>query len=152
ELPPEYPNRAKITIQIDDKDLAIWDNARVFKKSASLLGEFYLEIDPGNPETFDSKGNRIAHHRLKDGDQILVGAEPVSFGDLQAQIGEALPILKDILTDVRDLTSGPVKTMAENLNRSIEMNSEALHRLLEDADRAAADIGQVTSKEKQDLI
>ena len=31
----------------------LWSNATVFKKSASLLGEFYLEIDPGTPESPD---------------------------------------------------------------------------------------------------
>jgi phospholipid/cholesterol/gamma-HCH transport system substrate-binding protein len=152
ELPADYPNKAKITIQIDDKNLAIWDDARIYKKSASLLGEFYLEIDPGHPESFDGRGHRIEHHRLKDGDQIQVGAEPVSFGDLQAQIGETLPILQDILKDVREMTSGPMKEIALNVNRSIQENSEALKRLLEDADRAAVDIGAVTSKERNDMI
>src|SRR5262245_14183170 len=152
ELPPEYPNRAKITILIDDPNLAIWDNARVFKKSASLLGEFYLDIDPGNPETYDSKGTKIVHHRLKEGDQILVGSEPPSIGDIQAQISETLPILKGILEDVHAMTSGPVREMIANANRALLENSEALKRLLEDADRAAVDIGAVTSKERQDMI
>ena len=150
ELPPEYPGKAKITILITDKS-PIWDNARVFKKSASLLGEFYLEISPGNPETFEGK-TKVEHHKLKEGDQILVGAEPVSFGQLQQQIGETLPILQDILKDVREMTSGPMKEIALNVNRSIQENSEALRRLLEDADRAAVDVGYVTSKEKQDLV
>jgi len=153
-LPPEFPNRAKIVIQIADKNLAIWDDPDhtfVFKKSASLLGEFYLEIDPGHPAHWKN-GVEIKFRRLKDGDQIKVAPEPASFGDIQRQISETLPILQDILKDVRELTAGPIKEMAENLNRSITENSEVLHRLLEDADRAAADVGQITSKEKEDMI
>ena len=47
ELPPEYPNRAKVTLQIDDTSVVIWSNAVLFKKSASLLGEFYIEMNGG---------------------------------------------------------------------------------------------------------
>ena len=31
----------------------LWSNATVFKKAASLLGEYYLEIDPGTAESPD---------------------------------------------------------------------------------------------------
>src|SRR5262245_62397636 len=41
---------AKITIRVKP-ETQLWSNATVFKKSASLLGEFYLEIDPGTPES-----------------------------------------------------------------------------------------------------
>jgi phospholipid/cholesterol/gamma-HCH transport system substrate-binding protein len=151
ELPKEYPNKAKITIQVTRPETAIWDNAIIFKKSASLLGEFYLEINPGGPVSID-KGVRHEHHQLKDGDQILYVVEPTSFGDIQTQIAETLPILQDILRDVKELTSGPVKEIAENVNRSILENSEALKKLLDDADRAASDIGTITSREKNDMI
>jgi len=157
ELPPEYPNRAKVTIQIDDPSVVIWSNAVIFKKSASLLGEFYLEIDPGTPESYEKdkvtgKETKRTNYKLKDKDQILYVIEPKSFGDIQAQISETLPILQDILKDVREMTSGPMKEIALNVNRSIQENSEALKRLLEDADRAAVDIGAVTSKERNDMI
>ena len=150
-LPAEYPNKAKVTVLIQDKDVAIWEDALIFKKSASLLGEFYLEIDPGHPAHFE-KGVEVKHRRLKEGDQIRVGAEPVSFGDIQQQISEVLPILRDILKDVKELTAGPVKEIAENVNRTILETSDRLNKLLEDADRAASDIGTITSKEKEDMI
>ena len=40
--------RAKITIRMHP-GITLYENAVVSKKSASLLGEFYLEIDPGTP-------------------------------------------------------------------------------------------------------
>jgi phospholipid/cholesterol/gamma-HCH transport system substrate-binding protein len=151
ELAPDVANRARITIQIDDKSTVIYDDAILFKKSASLLGEFYLEIDPGHPTHFE-KGKEVANRRLQDGDQLKHVEEPASFGDIQRQIAETMPVLHDILKDVRELTSGPVKEIAENVNRSILENSEQLHKLLEDADRAAADIGHITSKERDDMV
>jgi phospholipid/cholesterol/gamma-HCH transport system substrate-binding protein len=160
ELPPDHPNRAKITIQIDDKSVEIYvrdedkfapGSAKLYKKSASLLGEFYLEIDPGAPSHV-ANGVEIKHRRLKDGDQLPVVIEPASFGDIQRQISETIPLLKDILGDVRDMTSGPVKQMVENANRALVENSEALHRLLEDADRAAADVGNITGRTREDIV
>ena len=40
--------KAKITIRIAP-DIVLYENAIVAKKSASLLGEYFLEIDPGTP-------------------------------------------------------------------------------------------------------
>ena len=45
ELDPERPV-ARVTIRLLPGTV-VWENALVSKKSASLLGEFYLEIDPG---------------------------------------------------------------------------------------------------------
>jgi len=39
---------AKITVALN-KGVTLYTNALVIKRSASLLGEFYLEIDPGFP-------------------------------------------------------------------------------------------------------
>src|SRR5579872_7212495 len=44
--------KAKITIRLKP-EIVIYENAVVEKKSASLLGEYYLEIDPGTPERLD---------------------------------------------------------------------------------------------------
>ena len=46
----ERRRRAKITIRIEP-DITLYENAVVSKKSASLLGEYYLEIDPGTPQS-----------------------------------------------------------------------------------------------------
>ena len=39
---------ARVTIKIKP-DVMLWSNASIFKKAASLLGQYYLEIDPGTP-------------------------------------------------------------------------------------------------------
>ena len=57
---------ARITIRVK-LETQLWSNATVFKKSASLLGEFYLEIDPGTAEGPDPMtGKMIKNHLLKD--------------------------------------------------------------------------------------
>ena len=63
---------AKVTVRLKP-DIKVWSNATVFKKSSSLLGEFYLEIDPGTPRSPFGE-----NHLLKDGDQIMNVVEAVT--------------------------------------------------------------------------
>ena len=151
ELSPEHPNRAKVTILIADSNLPIYENAVLFKKSASLLGEFYLEIDPGTATRMEG-GRIVENRRLTDGEPIPTVVEPATFADLQRQISDLMPTIQSILKDVKELTSGPIKEIAANVNRSILENSEALKKLLVDADKVAVDIGGVTERTREDLV
>jgi phospholipid/cholesterol/gamma-HCH transport system substrate-binding protein len=141
--------RAKITIRIQP-GIKLYENAVVFKKSASLLGEYYLEIDPGS-ESGVLKGEQRKMRELHDGDQIMTVIEPTDMGQIMSDVGTLLPILHDILEDVRRLTSGPVTNIAENINRLIETNSETLDRLLNRVDNIAADVQGVTAAEAGDV-
>ena len=147
ELDPETA-QAKVTVRIVP-GIKLWSNAVVSKKSASLLGEYYLEIDPGTPYAL-VHGVRTEFTPLKDGDQIRNVREPTGMGELMADIGTILPILKDILQDVHKLTSGTITDIATNVNNLIETNSIVLERLLNRVDHIAANIEGVTSAEADD--
>ena len=73
------------------------------------MPDLFDSLTPKTAESYTAKGEKVVHRRLQEGDEIKVGSEPISMGELQSQIAETLPILKDILTDVRQLTSGPMK-------------------------------------------
>jgi phospholipid/cholesterol/gamma-HCH transport system substrate-binding protein len=141
--------RAKVTIKMLP-GITLYENAVVSKKSASLLGEYYLEIDPGTPMA-EVKGQPKAMRQLKDGDQILIVREPTALGDIMADVGALLPILHDILDDVHRLTSGTVTDIAENINKLIESNADTLGRLLTRVDTIAANVEGVTSTEAGDV-
>lgn len=141
--------KAKITIRIQP-EITLYENAVVAKKSASLLGEYYLEIDPGTPEAI-VHGERRKMRVLKDGDQIKDVREPTAMGDIVNQVSELMPIMKDILEDVRRLTSGRITDIAENVNKLIETNSAVLERLLNRVDRIAASVEGVTTAEAEDV-
>jgi phospholipid/cholesterol/gamma-HCH transport system substrate-binding protein len=140
---------AKITIHIQP-GITLWSNAVVSKKSASLLGEYYLEIDPGTPVKLLSNGEKEQQTQLKTGDEIKVVREPAVMGDLMNDIGTILPILKDILQDVHKLTSNQLTDIATNVDKLIETNSITLERLLNRVDHIAANIENVTSSEAGD--
>jgi len=148
-LDPDRPV-ARVTIRVNP-GIKIYRNAVVAKKSASLLGEYFLEIDPGSSEGIVD-GHKVSVPLLKEGDEIVDVREPTAVGDIMNDIGTLMPILRDILTDVRRLTSGPVANIAENLNKMIETNSVVLERLMLRVDRIAADVESVTGREKEDLV
>jgi phospholipid/cholesterol/gamma-HCH transport system substrate-binding protein len=141
--------KAKITIRMLPS-ITLYENAVVSKKSASLLGEYYLEIDPGSPIGLDH-GQRREMRKLKDGDQILRVIEPTQMGDMLNDVATLLPILHDILEDVRKLTSGTITDIADNINKLIESNSDTLGRLLERVDTIAANVEGVTTSEAGDV-
>ncbi len=141
--------RAKITIRMNP-GVTLYENAVVSKKSASLLGEYYLEIDPGTPVGL-VHGQRKEMRVLHDGEQIVNVREPTAMGDIIDSVGTLLPILHDILDDVHRLTSGTITDIAENVNKLIESNSDTLGRLLERVDTIAANVEGVTSSEAGDV-
>jgi phospholipid/cholesterol/gamma-HCH transport system substrate-binding protein len=140
--------RARIVVRMQP-EIKLWSNAVVSKKSASLLGEYYLEIDPGSSFAL-VKGQRREMTLLKEGDQITNVREPTGMGELMADVGTMLPILKDILGDVHKLTSGTITDIATNANELIKTNSIVLERLLNRVDHIAANIEGVTSAEAGD--
>ncbi len=142
-------NKARVDIRIQH-NIKIYENAIVAKKSESLLGQFYLDIDPGAPVGL-KQGQRVQMRQLKDGDEITFVLEQVSTGQILDEVGSTLPILKDILRDVQSLTSGQVKEIADNVNRMISTNSVTLERLLNRVDNIAASIEGITRAEAEDI-
>jgi phospholipid/cholesterol/gamma-HCH transport system substrate-binding protein len=148
ELDPDMPV-ARVTIRMMP-NIKIYENAVVSKKSASLLGEYYLEIDPGSPEGVVD-GVKRPMRLLKNGDQLVNVHEPTSVGDLMTDVGDLMPILHDILTDVKHLTSGPIASAAENANKLIADNSAILQSILTRVDDIAGNIQHVTNAEREDV-
>jgi phospholipid/cholesterol/gamma-HCH transport system substrate-binding protein len=141
--------KAKIAFRINP-DIVIYDNAVVSKRSASLLGEFYLQIDPGTP--VDGRSGSPRQTRvLKDGDEIRNVNEATNVGEIIEQVNVTLPILQEILKDVQEITSGPIKQMANNANDLVARNSVVLERLLLRVDNIAKHVESVTASESDDV-
>jgi phospholipid/cholesterol/gamma-HCH transport system substrate-binding protein len=146
---------AKISVRLLPEKIKFYQNAVVSKRAASLLGEFYLDLDPGTakeiPTGAPPGAPPVDVKELRDGDRIIHVIEPVEMGQIIEQVGNTLPILRDILKDVRELTSGQVKDIANNVNEMIEKNSVTLERLLTRVDHIAANVDDITTSEAQDL-
>jgi phospholipid/cholesterol/gamma-HCH transport system substrate-binding protein len=135
---------AKVTIRIKPNTV-LYSNATIFKKSSSLLGEYYLEIDPGTDQSPDPLTGHIVTNRvLKEGDQIVNVVEAVTTTDILVQMQETLPVLRQILVDVQKLTEGPLQEIAQSVKSGVDRNSAAAERLLGHVDQIALDIRGIT--------
>ncbi len=141
--------KAKVFLRIDP-EIRLYANASIGKKSASLLGEYYLEIDPGTPFAMKD-GKKVEIPRLKEGDRIVFVTEPAEMGEIMDSVSTILPVLKAILEDVKGLTSGPIKDIANNANEMIEKNSAVVERLLGRMDEIAATVEGITTSEADDV-
>ena len=141
--------KAKVFLRIDP-EIRLYENAAIGKKSASLLGEYYLDIDPGTPFIMKD-GKKVESRRLKDGDQIMHVTEPAEMGEIMDSVSTILPVLKAILDDLKGLTAGPIKDIANNTNQMIERNSVIVERLLGRMDEIAATVEGITKSEADDV-
>lgn len=141
--------KAKVFIRVDS-EIRLYENAAIGKKSASLLGEYYLDIDPGTPFIMKN-GKRVEARLLKEGDTIINVTEPAEMNEILDSVNATLPVLKAILDDVKVLTSGPIKDIATNTNEMIERNSVVVERMLGRMDEIAATVEGVTKSEADDV-
>jgi phospholipid/cholesterol/gamma-HCH transport system substrate-binding protein len=137
---------ARVTVRVK-KGTEVWSNAIIFKKSSSLLGEYYLEIDPGAPESVAEDGSVTKNHLLKPGDEIRNVVEAASTDQLIRSVSETLPKVNNALDDVdglvkdvRKLVNNQITHMADNLDKTIAENSATVTRILDRADAALANV------------
>jgi phospholipid/cholesterol/gamma-HCH transport system substrate-binding protein len=137
---------ARITMQLRD-DVPIYDNAIVLKKSSSLLGDYYVEIDPGTPESVDALAQKRQNRKLKSGDQILHVVEATSVDQLVRRMEESLPKVDSVLLSVRDLSedlrslvNGPLASIMGRVDKLVQEESETVSSILARTDRSLARI------------
>lgn len=141
---------AKVRFKIRN-DVPVWSSGVVFKKAASLLGDHYLEIDPGSTEGAAAEPGTLGPAtRLKSGDQIVHVVEATSPDALLRRIDQSLPnvdavllSVKDLSEDMRRLVNGPIASVANRVDALVQSESSTVKNILERADRAVARIDQI---------
>ncbi|HUH01358.1 MAG TPA: MlaD family protein, partial [Kofleriaceae bacterium] len=128
-------------------DIVIWSNAVGYKKSTSLLGSYYIEIDPGGPVSENGTQNR----RLERGEQIPIVVEATTPDELFRRMGETMPRVDEVLIsvrglseDVRQLVKGPIANTANRIDDLVQNQSDTVASILERTDRTLARIEQIT--------
>lgn len=134
------------------RDVEIWSNAVVLKKSSSLLGAYYLEVDPGNVKRIGPTGTIIENKRLNDGDTIEQVVEATTVDELIRRVDESMPNVDKVLLSVRDLSedlrnvvNGPLASTANRIDDLVQRESETVSSILARADRSMARIELITS-------
>ena len=150
---PEWRRQTAAALQHAARrdDIVIYSNAVVFKKAASLLGNFYLEIDPGTPYSVDVSGQRVDNVQLGPDEQILKVVEATTPDELMRRIEQSMPNVDLVLLSVRDLSedmrrvvNGPMASIASQLDQLVQEERETISRILERTDRTIARIEEIT--------
>lgn len=131
------------------REVPVWSSAVVFKKATSLLGDNYLEIDPGSEQSTDPDGKAAV--RLEHGDQILRVVEATSPDQLLRRIEQSLPnvdavllSVKDLSEDMRRVVNGPIASVANRVDDLVQREGQTVSDILAKADRSMERIDQIT--------
>ncbi len=131
-------------------DVPVWSSAIVFKKATSLLGDNYLEIDPGGGESVIG-GQAVKHRRLKTGDEIESVVEGTSPDQLLRRIEQSLPnvdavllSVKDLSEDMRRVVNGPIASVANRVDDLVQREAQTVSDILARADSAVGRIEAIT--------
>lgn len=132
-------------------DVQVWSSAVVIKKARSLLGDNYLEVDPGAASTVTPDGTTEAHTLLQSGDQVPRVIESTSPDALMHRIEATLPnvdavllSVKDLSDDVRRIVNGPLASVATRVDGLIQREAGTVSDILERANRSMVRIEQIT--------
>lgn len=93
--------RAQVTMQVDD-DVPLHSNAQAKVANLGLLGEKYIELDPGTPNT---------PVLTSEGPITLRGTQPASFDDVTEQVSAIAADVKAITESMRNVLGGPTGQM-----------------------------------------
>lgn len=150
-------------------DITLWSNASIKKVSSSLLGEFYLELVPGTPNEPDlskvpsggAPGSTgmvpvptrptyplagcVERSGVADCNRIRSVIEATTTTDVLVQVSETLPVLRDILRDVHNLTQKQLPGLVDQAALGLETNSKAVEKLLVHVDEIAKDVRGMTN-------
>jgi phospholipid/cholesterol/gamma-HCH transport system substrate-binding protein len=113
--------RAEVTMDVDD-DVPLRSNANAKVANLGLLGEKYVELDPGTP------GAPVI--ATTEGPVQVRGSQPASFDDITNQVASISADVKAITTSMRAVLGGPtgqqrLEDIVENV-RGITMDVRSL--------------------------
>jgi phospholipid/cholesterol/gamma-HCH transport system substrate-binding protein len=157
---------AKVTFKVDN-EITVWTSAVIIKKAKSLLGDNYLEIDPGEEVKQAPDGTRQSFTKLgpacptyKDSDrrksdacrQIPNVIEATTPDQLLHRMEQTLPNVDRVLESVRDLSedvrrivNGPLQSVATRVDGLVQREAPTVGDIIERADRSMAKIEQITN-------
>ncbi len=156
---------ARVTFKVN-RSVKVWTSGVVVKKATSLLGDNYLEIDPGDEvkqmadgtsSKFTLLGPSCATYDASDQDkaaacrQVPNVVEATTPDQLMHRIEQTLPNVDRVLESVRDLSedvrrivNGPLQSVANRVDGLVQREAGTVANIIQRADRTMANIEQLT--------
>jgi phospholipid/cholesterol/gamma-HCH transport system substrate-binding protein len=149
ELTPEAHARALLRIK---KDVVLREDARITKRSASLLGDYLLDVFPGT----------IGKPPLADGAEIHKVLVQPGMEDVFSSLGDVTRDIQGITTSLKDLLGGDqigsikdiirsMNEVAQGLNKTIERAGGRLDHILGDVEALSGDVRTLARGESKNV-
>ncbi|MBA3396743.1 MAG: MCE family protein [Deltaproteobacteria bacterium] len=157
---------ARVTFKLDD-EIKVWSSSVVIKKATSLLGDNYLEIDPGEemkqlPDGTTRKytllGPTCATYKSDDPRKsepcrlVPNVVEATTPDQLMHRIEQTLPNVDRVLESVRDLSedvrrvvNGPLQSVAMRIDGLVQREADTVANIIQRADRVMINIEGLTN-------
>jgi phospholipid/cholesterol/gamma-HCH transport system substrate-binding protein len=147
---------AVLTLRIDD-EIVLHEDARAIVRAKSLLGEKYLQIQPGQRDApVLEDGDQIVNVDVPfEIDEVLNALEPILGGDdsIAAALAPLASQLNELLADASGKTGKPpiitreeidqivddVKATSASVRRMTEQNEQLVHDVLENGNALLTD-------------
>ena len=140
ETDPQSKHRGQARIDVRvNKDVPLFIDGTLGKKSSSLLGEYVVVLTPGTKDP-----------KLHDGDEINVVAEEASIDDIKKNINDVAKLVKDVAQQLANSVGTEqggqnIRLILQNmadatdaLNKTIRENRDNIKDTLERIDRITA--------------
>lgn len=146
-------------------EIKVWTSGIVTKKATSLLGDYYLEIDPGEEsrqlpdgtkQSFTLLGPTCAGYgsddKAKDAAcrQVATVVEATTVDQVMHRFEQTLPNVDRVLESVRDLSedvrrvvNGPLQSVATRVDGLVQREAGTVADIIQRADRSMQKIEQI---------
>ncbi|MBI5526918.1 MAG: MCE family protein [Deltaproteobacteria bacterium] len=144
--------RGKVLLRIGN-DIPLFDDATITKRSSSILGDYYLEIQPGTE----------GRPRIRDGSEITNVLPSLKVEDIFGSLNQIAVDIKEVTGAMSDVfgskeTSGSLKKivadtsqLSEEVTRLLQKNSERLDRILSDIETVTSNLRGMSEGSQDDL-
>lgn len=139
-------------------DIPVYPNSSIAKRSASILGDFVLDLDPGSPSAQGGEpagnlwappGLRVVPARAPRGPQGAPGTEPLPPGSEIPRVQEAPQL--DKLIDSLDQITGDVKSITTSLREALAGPDNSVQRIVQNLDQVTAKLNETITSSSDSL-
>lgn len=144
--------RALVSLRIRD-DVPLFADARLAKRSSSLLGDFVLDLHPGTPELPElGDGGRIENVAVQGGVEDVFA----TLGDVTRDIQDVTRSLKELLASEQGVGSikeiiASMNDVAQGLNQTVQMAGGRLDSILGDVEALSHDLRTLAAGQQDDV-
>jgi phospholipid/cholesterol/gamma-HCH transport system substrate-binding protein len=129
--------QAVVTLEVE-KDIPIYRNATAKIANLGLLGEKYVELDPGTPDQAALQGDQIV---------LRTGGQPASIDDVTTQVSDIAKDVKAITESLRTVMAGPAgQQRLEDIVENVRLITTQVRELVA-ANRSNVDATMMNMRE-----